>query len=442
MLFSNKDLRKIIIPIIIENFLSVTVGMADTLMVSNVGEAAVSAVSLVDSINVVIVCMFTALTTGGSVVTSQYLGKKDEEMARFSSKQLILSSFSLATIIAVIVVFLKGGILNLIFGHVEVSILEFAKTYFLVTALSYPFLALFNSTSAIFRAMGKSSISLLCGFTMNIVNIGLNAVFIFGMNMGVFGAALATLIGRATAAIIGIVMLKNRNNILYVDSYLDMKPDMEIIKKILKIGVPSGIENSAFQFGKLLVQRIVTSFGSASIAAYAITNSVGQIQVISSAALGISMLPIVGRCIGADEYEQAKYYVKRLMIDCYIIMFVLGVATLLALPFVISLYNVSLEAKELATTCIKIHVIGAMIIHPFAFSFSNVLRAAGDARYPLVVSTISMFTFRVGFGYLFGTILGFGLVGIYIGNVFDWFCRATSFIARYCSGKWMNRKIV
>ncbi len=442
MLFSNQDLKKLIIPLIIEQILVILVGFSDTVMVASVGEAAVSAVSLVDGINVLLINIFSALATGGAVVASQFIGQGSIKKAQYSAKQLILITALLASVLMIIIIIFNGSLLQLIFGHVEVNVMKNAEIYFLFSAISYPFIALYNAGAALFRAIGNSKISMINSAIMNVINIGLNAVFIFGFKWGVFGAVLATLIARMVACTVILKTLSHKNNELYVNDYLHWHFDFTYIKKILTIGIPSGLENGMFQFGKILVQSLIASFGTYSIAANAVSNNLAQMQIIPGMAMSLAMVTVVGRCVGANDYKQAKYYIKKLMKITYITMAVLIAVLLVFTPIILKFYVLSKETIDLAYQCIFIHTIFAATIWPLAFTFPNALRASNDAKFTMIVSATSMWIFRFCFSYIIGRYMGYGLLGVWIAMFIDWIVRSIFFIWRYHSGKWMNKQLV
>ena len=442
MLFSNQDLKKLIIPLIIEQILVILVGFSDTVMVASVGEAAVSAVSLVDGINVLLINIFSALATGGAVVASQFIGQGSIKKAQYSAKQLILITALLASVLMIIIIIFNSSLLQLIFGHVEANVMKNAEIYFLFSAISYPFIALYNAGAALFRAIGNSKISMINSAIMNVINIGLNAVFIFGFKWGVFGAVLATLIARMVACTIILKTLSHKNNELYVDDYLHWHFDFTYIKKILTIGIPSGLENGMFQFGKILVQSLIASFGTYSIAANAVSNNLAQMQIIPGMAMSLAMVTVVGRCVGANDYKQAKYYIKKLMKITYITMAVLITVLLVFTPIILKFYALSKETIDLEYQCIFIHTIFAATIWPLAFTFPNALRASNDAKFTMIVSATSMWIFRFCFSYVIGRYMGYGLLGVWIAMFIDWIVRSIFFIWRYHSGKWMNKQLV
>ena len=306
-MFSNQALKKLIIPLVIEQLLVILVGFCDTIMVSSVGEAAVSAVSLVDSINVLLINVFAALGTGGAVVAAQFIGQGSLEKARFSAKQLLLITAILSLVIMGVILLFNTSILHLAFGNVDSGVMNNAETFFLVSALSYPFIALYNSGAALFRAIGNSKISMITSAIMNVINIIFNTIFIFGLKLGVLGSGLATLIARMVCCIVILKCLTNKDN----NDYRHWKFDLVYIKKILTIGIPSGLENGMFQFGKILVQSLVATFGTYAIAANAVSNNLAQMQIIPGMAMSLAMVTVVGQCVGANDYKQAKYYIKK-----------------------------------------------------------------------------------------------------------------------------------
>lgn len=442
MLFDNKALKKLIIPLVIEQLLVIMVGFADTVMVASVGEAAVSAVSLVDGINILLINIFAALATGGAVVAAQFIGQGTKDKARYSAKQLILITALLSLVIMVIVIAFNGTLLHLIFGNVEVDVMKNAEIYFMFSAMSYPFIALYNAGAALFRAIGNSKISMINSVIMNLINIVLNAVFIFVFKWGVFGAVLATLIARAVACCVILKMLSHKDNDICVNDYLHWKFNFIYIKKILAIGIPSGLENGMFQFGKILVQSLIATFGTYSIAANAVSNNLAQMQIIPGMAMSLAMVTVVGQCAGAGDYQQAKYYVKKLMKITYLSMAVLIVILLLATPTILTFYSLSKETTDLAYQCIFLHGIIAALIWPLSFTFPNALRASNDAKFTMSVSAASMWVFRFCFSYILGRYMSLGLLGVWIAMFIDWFVRCIFFMWRYHSGKWMDRQLI
>ena len=440
-MFSNKDLRKLIIPLVIEQLLAVTIGMADTVMVSSCGEAAVSGISLVDSINFLLITLFSSLATGGAVIASQYIGRGDHKSASLAAKQLFYASLALSAVLGVIAVFFRKPVLNMVFGSIEADVMAHAQIYFLLSAISYPFLAVYNAGAALFRSMGDSRTTMLISILMNTINIVGNAILIYGFQMAAAGAATASLVSRAVGAIIITVLLLNPRRIIFYDKLHKPEIHLSMLKSILQIGVPNGLENSIFQIGKILVASIVSGFGTISITANAVAGNLASLQVIPGMALGMAMITVVGQCIGAGEVKQARYYTNRLILLSTIMMAVVSAGIVLLRPFLLGLYNMSPEAYKIANTLIIWHFI-AGLIWPLSFNLPNALRAAGDVKYTMVIGMLSMWIFRVGSSYLLGGMLGYGVYGVWLAMFLDWFVRVICLLIRYHGDKWHQKKLV
>ena len=441
-IFTREDLKKLIIPLIIEQMLALSIGLFDTLMVSSCGEASVSGVSLVDSISVLLIQILSALATGGAVVCSQYLGKKMPEKAKLSAGQLMFIMLTSSGTVMILVLFLHRFLLRTIFGQIEADVMDAAQIYFLISAISYPFLGVYNAGAALFRSIGNSKISMYTSLVMNVINIGGNAILIYGAGIGVMGAALATLIARMVSALVMVVLLSKKDNPLCITTPGCMHPQKDVIGKILKIGIPSGIENSMFQVGKLMVVSMITSFGTAAIAANAVANSVAGFANIPGIAIGLAIVTVIGRCIGAGEKEQAKYYSKRLLGLAYAGMVLADLALFALVKPIIACFALSAEAARIATQLLVSFAICAALIWPLSFTLPNVLRAAGDAKYTMEVSVFSMWVFRVASSYFFAGTMGLGVLGVWIGMYVDWGFRTLLFLIRYRRGKWLEKRVV
>ena len=442
-LFTRQALVALLLPLIAEQALSVTIGLADTLMVSSVGEAAVSGVSLVDSFNTLMIQVMSALATGGAVVTSQYIGHREPKNAKAAAAQIlfVLASFSL--VVAAVVVVGRHAILRGIFGSIDADVMRYAETYFLLSALSYPFIGLYNAGAALFRAQGNSKISMLSSLVMNVINIGGNAVLIYGFGMGVLGAALASLVSRAVSCLVVLWLLQRPGCPLRVDGLRALAPDGGLIRRILRVGIPAGIENGMFQIGKLSVSSLTSTLGTAAIAANAVANTASTFLNIPANAVGMAALTVVGQCLGAGEKEQAVYYSRRLLLTAYCGAWVMNLsAFLFANRFVISLFNLSPEAQTMALQVMVWFNFVSLFFWPSSFTLPNILRAAGDARFTMAVSILSMWVFRVGFCYVM--VLGFHgrLLSIWMGMFLDWVFRSLCFFVRFARGRWMEQSVI
>ena len=453
-LFSKQDLRRLIFPLVAEQFLAMTIGACDTVMVSSVGEAGVSGVSLIDQLTQLFIQLFAAFATGGAVVSSQYLGHKSDEKARTAARQLLNISTFVALVIIALCLPLRHFILNLIYGKIDESVMQNALVYFVWVLLSFPFLAIYNSCAALFRSMGNSKISLKVSLMMNLINIAGNAILIYGAKIGVAGAGIATLASRIVAAIVMLYLLARPgakiNSRIYLEKLWKIEIRFDMIRKILKVAIPSGIENSVFHIGKILVYSFMSGFGLAAIAANAITNTIASFSNIPAQAIGLSSVTVIGQCIGAGEKEQAKSYGRKLMKEAYIGMFCVATAIFLLCPLLVRAFNLSDEARLLATGVIRTCMVANIFFWPMSFTMPNILRASGDAKFTMVVSNISMWLFRVLFSFLISKYLLFkfpentalALYGIWFGMYIDWVSRGLCFGIRFHRNRWLDKKVI
>lgn len=433
--FNKQDLRRLIVPLVIEQLLAITVGLCDSVMVSQVGEAAISAVSLVDTVNVLLVNAFSALATGGAVIAGQYLGRRETEKAGHSGEQLLLFMGEASLLIMVLFYLGRGFVLGVVFGQVASDVAAYANTYYLIVEASVPFLAIYSAGAALFRVMGNSHISMWVSLAMNGINVAGNAVLIFGLRMGVEGVAIPTLVSRMVAAVIMVVLLKRPNLPMRVEK-LSLRHDRYVVKNILRFGVPNGLESSMFQLGKILLLSTVSVLGTASVAANAIGNTICTFQCVPGNALGLAIVTVVSRCIGAGSYERARFYTKKLMKSAYLYMTAIVLLITVLLPLIMKLYNVSPEAADYARKIVLMHGFLGILLWPAAFTLPQALRSAGDTRFTMLVSTISMWTIRVGFGVLLGRYWGFGVLGIWMAMFIDWVARAAFFVPRFHGHRW------
>lgn len=435
MLFSKQDLRRLIIPLIFEQALAVTVGMADTMMISSVGESAVSGVSLVDMINMLIFSILSALATGGAVITSQNLGAKKNEEACRSAKQLLLSVTIASIVITFMVIWGRIPLLKLFFGSIEADVMENALMYLMISAVSFPFLAIYNACSALFRSMGNAQITLKVSILVNLINVIGNAICIFILHMGVAGVAIPTLLSRAMGGIILYILLKNPDNVVHFKKEL-LRLEWSVIKKILYIGIPSGIENGIFQLGRVLVVSIISGFGTVQIAANGVANNLDTMGCIVGQAISLAMITVIGQCVGAKDEKQIRYYTKRLLLIAYVSTAFTNSLILLFLNPILSLYGLSAETTRLAYILVLIHDGCAILLWPVAFILPNMLRACNDVKFTMIISIFSMFAFRIGLSLVFGIQMEMGAIGVWIAMLVDWIFRTVLFIGRYANGRW------
>lgn len=451
-MFSGKSIAKIIIPLVLQNILVITIGLVDSIMVSSRGESAYAGVSLVTSLDTLLITLFSSITSGGAVVLAQSMGRGDRKNTCDAAKQLLYVATAVAVFISAFVLILRTPILHILFGKAEASVINNAMAYFSIIAISFPFLAIEYGVSSIFRAQGDSMISLKISLFMNMINIGGNAILIYGADLGARGAAIATLLSRVIGATLMLIIVHNQKRFIYIEKLLHYRPDMPTIRSILSFGIPNGIEDALFQFGRLMTSSLVSSLGTVAIAANAAALSLANFQYNAGNAVKSTLLTVVGRCIGAKELGQAKRYAKQLIVIGHGI--VISVAILLCLfsTPLLGLFNLSAEATQMARQLLFYHGAASVFLWTIAFCLPSAFRAASDIRFTMVISVVSMWVFRVALAYvlakdtvsLFGLFqfsgANLGVMGVWVAMTVDWVVRAAIFLWRFLSGKWLSKQ--
>lgn len=442
LLFPRRALWMLLIPLIIEQMLNSLMGMVDTLMVSRVGAEAISAVSLVDSINNLVLQVFAAMAAGAAIICSQYLGRKDEKGCNDAAKQIVLTVVVISSVIMIIGVGFRKPLLHLIFGSVEEAVMTNAQMYFLITALSYPFIALFQAGAAFYRACGNSKFTMKTALIANVANIVGNTLFIFVLQMGAAGAAVSTLISRALCAFVVFYALRKPGYAIQLKNYFSIRPDLNLIVKILAIGVPSGIENGMFQFGKLAIQSTVSSLGTAAIAAQAMTIIFENVNGMAAVGIGIGLMTVVGQSIGAGRQEEAKYYIVKLAGYAEVAMIISCILVYIAARPVAVLAGMSEESTALCMQMILAITIVKPLLWVPSFTPPNGLRAAGDVRFSMITATLTMWLCRVALSIFLMRVVKTGPIGVWYGMFADWGVRGVIFTIRFVRGKWLRFKVI
>ena len=443
-MFSNRMICSLLIPVVLEQLLNSIMGTADTMMVSNVGSAAISAVSLVDSINVLVIQAFSALAAGGAIICAQYIGQRSKEKANESARQVLFIITAISVAVSLICLVFQKPLLRLIFGSVEPAVMRASEIYFFYTALSFPFIAAYDSAASIFRAQDNTKGPMIISMISNVMNIAGNAVMIWGFHMGVAGAALSTLISRIFCAVVVIIQLRKEKEgqEIVVRDYFEIRPDWSMIRRILGLGIPSGIENSMFQLGKLAIQSTVSTLGTTAIAAQAMTNILENLNGIAAIGVGVGLMTIIGQCLGAGRQDEAVYYIKKLCVIAEVIIIIscLGV---FALTKPITILG-GME-KESADMCFHM-VMWITIVKPLVWIMAFIpgygLRAAGDVKFSMIVSCCTMWACRFCLCVFLIRVMGFGPMGVWIGMFADWTLRGIIFTWRFHSRKWLQHKVI
>jgi len=442
--WSGRKLFLLCVPLMLEQLLAFAVGLVDVVMVARIDEAAMSGVSLVDSVNFLLIALFSAMATGGAVVCSQYMGRKDPEKASEAARQLIYLVTIISTVIMIFTLAFRTPLLSLIYGRLEADVMENALIYLLVTALSFPFLAIYNGGAALFRSMNNSQVSMKISLAMNLMNFVGNYIGIFILHQGVLGAAVSTLISRIFAALfITHLLCRPTCGPIHLRGLARIHLDWNHIHTITKIGIPSGIEGSIFQVGKILVSRLISDFGKAAIAANAAASVLASFVNVPGTAIALAMVTVVGQCIGARDFPAAKRYTKRLMAASMAAMALLSLILLLfRYPLVGIFSSLSAEGSSIAVKSVIIIAVFSPIFWSASFGLPAALRATGDAKYTMFVSIFSMWTFRIGFAYLLASHMDMGVPGVWLAMVIDWIVRSICFVTRWLQGRWQEHQLI
>ena len=440
--FTNGQLVRLIVPLLAEQLLGITVGLADSLMVSTVGDASISAVSLVDSISALMIYIFSAMATGGAVVAGQYLGRGERREACRSAQQLMVLLGIVSLSVMALLYLFKDFILTHLFGQIDADVMAATNTYYSYVMASIPGIALYNGGAALFRTMSRSGVSLRVSLLMNGINVAGNALLIFGFGFDVAGVAIPTLVSRTVAAVVILWLLFDESLALHLSNVKAFRFEKRIMRNIFRIAVPSGVENGMFHLGRLVLFSLVSTFGTASITANAIGNTMGNFHVFAGQAICMGLTTVVSRCVGAGDYDGARYYMKKLSIATYVISGAINILLILAIPLILYVYDVAPEAAVLARSVMLIHGGSTIVLWVPSFMIAYFLRATGDAGFTMVTSMITMWLVRVFGAYVIGSYLGYGLVGIWFAHaILDWATRSVIFVLRYRSGKWERMAI-
>lgn len=441
-MFSNKALRDMIVPLFIEQFLLMFVGIADTFLVSFSSEADVSGVSLVTSFNTVLIFLFTALASGGAVIISQYIGSSQEKTASRTAGQLLMISTVLSVGMMVLIVVFRQPLLRLLFGKIESEVMAACNIYLLITTFSLPALAVYDAGAALCRSIGKTNVTMYISIAANVVNVVGNCVGVFALKMGAAGVAYPSLISRVlSAAAVTVYCFSRKNSVRYrmADVFCW---DGGLLKKIMGIALPNGVENGVHQLVKVALSSMVALFGTYQIAANGVAQSIWSLAAI----MGLAMTPVyttvIGQCMGAGDVAAANLYFRKLN-RITLVLSILWNALIFAItPLIVRYSAISSEAKDLVIWLVLINNIFNGLAYPFAGSLGSGLRAAGDVRFTMIVSITLTVAARLLFSALFGLWLGWGVIGVAIGMSMDLVFRGVIFIWRYRSQKWTQFRLI
>lgn len=441
-MFSNDDLKRLIIPLFLEQLLVALVGISDVFMVGFAGETAVSGVSLVNAFNTIFINLFTALASGGAVVISQYIGRKDNKNSGKSASQLLLASILFSVCVSVITLIFNTQILKLMFGRVESGVMEACITYLKISAYSYPALAIYNSGAGLYRSLGKTSTTMYISVLANIINVVGNFIGVFLLNLGVAGVAWPSLISRTFSAIvITVLCFAGTNSVKYNKKWI-FRLDIGLQKKILNIAIPNGVESGIFQLVKVALSSVVALFGTYQIAANGVAQSIWSMASLVSIAMGPAFITVIGQCMGAGKIKEAEFYFKKLTSIAVKFAVVWNMFVFACTPILLHFSSLEAETKNLTIILVLLHNIFNAVAFPFADPLGKGLRATGDIKFTTAISLFTTIGVRLVFSILFAIVMNLGVIGIAFAMCFDWSIRGIIFWIRFKQGKWKKFRVI
>ncbi|MDE7312771.1 MAG: MATE family efflux transporter [Eubacterium sp.] len=441
-LFSNSRLKAMIIPLFLEQLLVMLVGIADTLVISYAGEASVSGVSLVNQFNTIFIYLFTALSSGGAVIVSQYIGRKEPVHAGEASSQLLMFSTAFSVLAAVLVLAGNEGMLRLLFGRVEAPVMQACVTYLRISAYSYPALAVYHSGAAVYRSLGKTSVSMYISVVSNMINVIGNIIGVLVLRAGVAGVAVPSLIARTfSAAAITCACFQRKNEVYYRWRFI-FQWNSKMLRRILKVAVPNGVENGIFQLVKVALSSIAALFGTYQIAANGVAQSIWSLAALAGVAMGPVFITVIGQCMGSRDLEAADYYFQKLTRLTLQISFAWNLLVLVLAPLFMRFYALEPQTKRLVFWLVVIHNVFNAAAFPFSGALSSGLRAAGDIKFTMYVSVASTVAGRLVLSYLLGIVLDLGVIGLALAMACDWIVRGAIFCWRQRSGIWKKFEVL
>ena len=440
-MFSNKQLKDMILPLVMEQFLLILVGLADTVVVSYAGEAAVSGVSLVNSFNTIFIYLFTALASGGAVVVSQYIGRKDMKMASRSASQLLMAATVFAVVISIPILIWKVPLLSFLFGKVEPDVMDACRTYLRISVYSFPALGIYNAGTALYRSIGKTSVTMKISIVSNVLNVAGNIIGVFLLHAGVAGVAYPSLIVRTFSAAVITVLCFREKEVRYMGQWISAW-NRDLLKRMLSIAIPNGVESGIFQFVKVALSSVIAMFGTYQIAANGIAQSIWNVAALISSSMGPVFITVIGQCMGASDTDQAEYYFRKLLKITVGISIAWNGLVFILTPFVIKIFAISQQTGQMVLYLVLIHNIANGVIFPFTDLLGKGLRAAGDAIFTMGISLFTTIGVRLILSILLGIVLNLGVIGIALAMCLDWTVRGVIFWIRFRHGKWKTYRVI
>jgi len=437
-----KSIVALIVPIFVDSAFIVLMSMLNTAMVSSSGVAAVSAVSMVDSINIFIVSLFIAVATGGTVIVAQYKGSGNDEMVSKSAAQAISTVAIISVVISALVIIFHNAVLGFLFGNADADVLHNAKIFLIGSCISYPFIAVYQAATGALRGVSETKACLMLSLILNVTYFLLNILLITIFDLGVVGLSISLIVGRMLGMAASIVYLVKYNQTLRFKIKNALKVNFSILKKIMFIGIPFAMEQMFFNGGKLLTQTFIVQLGTMALTVNAIANSISMLFQIGGTSLSVAVVTVVGQCIGRKDTEDARKFIKSFLGLSSLFFLIMTAIILPLFPMLMKLYSPPDEIVSSIFWLIVMLAISQPLLWSLSFILPSALRAAGDSKFTSVASLLSMWLFRIILGYLLGITLEMGIVGVWLAMVAEWGVRGALFAWRFKGDKWYRHKLI
>ena len=442
--FSNAALKAMIVPLVIEQVLQMVVGLADTMMVSYAGEAVVAGVGLDTMVYTIFIYLFTAISAGGAVVVSQYIGSKSRENAELAASQIFHIAGFLSLVCMALMLAFGSALLEAMYPETEAATMEACKTYMWIVTLSFPANAVYNAGAAIYRSMGETKITMWVSLLANLINVAGNAIGIFVLKAGAAGVAWPTTVSWYAAAVImtWLCIRPRREEQVVIRARHVFRLNVPMAKRILGVAIPNSVENTLFQAAKVVLGMLVATFGTSQIAANTTGQTFWSLAACMSMSLGTVFITVIGQCTGAGDTEAADWYMRKLTRLSLVLALGWNIMVMILTPLLLPLYDLSSETKRLILIIVAIHNLFSAFVQPFSGPLSSGLRAAGDVKFTMWASIFATVVCRTFLSFLLAKWMGMGVIGIALAMVLDWCIKAMLDIFRFRGGRWKEKKII
>jgi len=430
----------IILPLIAENLTNNLFGTLNTGMISSSGEASLSAVSLVDTLNTFLFVFYTGIATGASVIVANYRGMGNPEKLHKACTQAVTAVVLFTLFTTVFIILFHVPLLKLLFGAAEQEIVDKARFYMLGGAISLPLLGITTAFCGVLRGIGEGKTALLYTVTSLLIYLGLNLVFLTGLKLGITGLLLSILLNRILniPLLFGLLWIRKSAFRYKVKEFFHL--DTSMLRRIMRVGIPCAVEQMFFVGGRVVTQSMLVALGTGAIVVYNISYSILTLNEALVTPVNTAMYTVAGMCIGDDRPEDVRDLTKSYLgLNTVLYWISLGLIMLLFKPLTI-FYSASAENIPRIFQLVLITGIAHPLIHSLGFTLPTVFRATGDGIYTTVARLLVMWGLRIVGAYILGFVFGLGVLGVWCAMILDWLVRAGIFSIRFRGNKWLKHK--